>query len=132
MTLAGWAQIVLFAVIVLALARPVGGFMTRVFAGERTFLSPALRPVERGCYALAGVDEGQEQDWLTYALAMLAFSTVGCLVLYLLERAQGVLPLNPQGQAGMAPDLALNTAVSFTTNTDWQNYGGESTLSYLT
>ena len=131
MTVAGWAQIVLFAVIVLALARPVGGFMTRVFAGERTFLSPVLRPVERGCYALAGVDEGQEQDWLTYALAMLAFSTVGCLVLYLLERAQGVLPLNPQGQAGMAPDLALNTAVSFATNTDWQNYGGESTLGYL-
>ena len=131
MTVAGWAQIVLFAVVVLALARPVGGFMTRVFAGERTFLSPVLRPVERGCYALAGVDEGQEQDWLTYALAMLAFSTVGCLVLYLLERAQGVLPLNPQGQAGMAPDLAFNTAVSFATNTNWQNYGGESTLGYL-
>ena len=131
MTVSGWTQIAVFTLIVLALARPVGGFMTRVFAGERTFLSPALRPVERGCYALAGVDGREEQGWLAYTLAMLTFSLAGFLTLYLLERAQAVLPLNPQGQTGVAPDLALNTAVSFVTNTNWQNYGGESTLGYL-
>ena len=131
MTLIGWAQIALFAVLVVALVRPLGGFMTRVFAGERTLLSPVLRPVERGLYAVSGIDEREEQDWLTYAVAMLLFNFVGFALLYAMQRLQGSLPLNPDGMGAVAPDLAFNTAVSFTTNTNWQNYGGESTMSYL-
>ena len=129
MTVTGWAQIALFAVVVLALARPLGGFMTRVFAGERTFLSPVLAAGRARLLPRSPAStRGQEQDWLTYALAMLLFSAVGlprCSTL--LQRLQGVLPLNPQGLAGVAPDLAFNTAVSFATNTNWQGYGGEST-----
>ncbi len=105
--------------------------MTRVFAGERTLLSPLLAPVERGFYRLAGVDPKVEQHWLTYAVAMLLFNLAGLLLLYALQRLQGVLPLNPEGMAAVAPDLAFNTAVSFVTNTNWQNYGGESTMGYL-
>ena len=131
MTINGWIQIALFVAVVVALTRPIGGFMTAVFNGERNFLSPVLGPVERAVYRLSGVDEKAEQHWVTYGVAMLLFSLVGLLVLYALQRFQAVLPLNPQGEAAVPPDLAFNTAASFTTNTDWQNYGGESTMGYL-
>ncbi|WP_421593229.1 potassium-transporting ATPase subunit KdpA [Shinella sp. M27] len=132
MTLIGWLQILLFCGIVLALVKPLGAYMTRVFAGERTFLSPVLVPVERGLYALAGTNEREEQRWTSYAFAMLAFNLAGLLLLYGLQRFQDVLPLNPAGMAAVGPELSFNTAVSFVTNTNWQNYGGESSLSYLT
>ncbi len=132
MTLIGWIQIALFCAVVLALTKPLGGFMTRVFNGERTFLSPVLHPVEAGIYALSGVDQKREQHWLTYTVAMILFQVAGFVFLYALLRLQDVLPFNPQGQSAVAPDLAFNTAASFVTNTNWQNYGGESTLSYLT
>ncbi|HVJ52553.1 MAG TPA: potassium-transporting ATPase subunit KdpA [Aliidongia sp.] len=132
MTLNGIAQIALFCILVIALTRPLGQFMTRVFNGERTFLSPVLRPVERGFYALAGVRENDEQDWLIYGAAMLIFNLVCAILLYAMLRLQDVLPLNPQGQSALAPDLALNTAVSFVTNTNWQFYSGETTMSYFT
>jgi len=132
MTLSGWIQIALFGAIVVALAKPFGGFMTRVLAGERTWLTPVLRPVEKGFYRLAGVDEQSDQHWTAYAFSMLLFNFVGFLLLYLLQRMQGYLPLNPQGLPGVAPDLAFNTAVSFVTNTNWQSYVGETTMSYLT
>src|SRR4029079_18362326 len=131
MTLIGWIQIILFCAIVVALVRPLGWYMTRVFNGERTFLSPVLRPVERALYAAGGLDERQEQHWLTYTIAMLIFHVGGLLILYLLLRLQGVLPFTPAGMSAVAPDLTFNTAVSFITNTNWQNYGGESTMSYL-
>ena len=131
MTINGWIQVALFCATVLALVRPLGGYMTRVFEGERTFLSPLLRPVEAGLYRLGGIDARGEQSWLGYGRAMLTFHALGFAVLYGLLRLQDVLPLNPAGQAAVAPDLAFNTAASFVTNTNWQNYGGESTLSYL-
>ena len=131
MTLIGWIQIILFCAIVVALAKPLGWYMTRVFNGERTFLSPVLRPVEAALYWAGGVDEKQEQHWLTYTVAMLFFHVGGFLILYFLLRLQGVLPFNPAGMSAVAPDLAFNTAISFITNTNWQNYGGESTMSYL-
>lgn len=131
MTLNGWIQIALYCAIVLLLVRPLGGYMTRVFAGERTFLSPILRPVERLFYAAAGVREDREQHWTGYAFGMLIFSLVSVVVLYALQRLQDVLPLNPQGMSPVEPGLAFNTAVSFTTNTNWQSYGGESTMGYL-
>jgi K+-transporting ATPase ATPase A chain len=132
MTFNGWIQIALFGAIVVALTKPLGGFMTRIFAGERTWLTPVLRPVERGFYRLAGVDERTDQHWTAYAVSMLLFNLAGFLFLYLLQRLQGVLPLNPQGLPDVPPDLAFNTAVSFVTNTNWQSYGGETTMSYLT
>uniref|UniRef100_A0A8J4H8J1 Potassium-transporting ATPase potassium-binding subunit n=1 Tax=Acidicaldus sp. TaxID=1872105 RepID=A0A8J4H8J1_9PROT len=132
MTFNGWLQIVLFSVLVILLTRPFGGYMTRVFTGERTFLSLVLRPLERTIYWLCGVDENSEQHWVSYAIAMLAFSFVGFVVLYGLQRLQAVLPLNPQGQAAVGPDLAFNTSVSFVTNTNWQSYVPEQTMSYLT
>ena len=131
MTFDGWIQIALFCALVLALVRPLGLYMTRVFAGERTLLSPVLEPVERGLYRAAGIDARHEQGWLGYGLAMLAFHALGFVLLYALLRLQAALPLNPMGQGAMASDLAFNTAASFVTNTNWQNYGGESTLSYL-
>ncbi|AWN37921.1 potassium-transporting ATPase subunit KdpA [Methylobacterium radiodurans] len=131
MTLNGWIQIALFCAVVLALVKPLGAYMTRVFTGERTLLSPVLGPIERGLYRAAGIDARHEQTWLDYGLAMLAFHLLGFLLLYAVLRLQDVLPLNPMDQAGVAPDLAFNTAASFVTNTNWQNYGGESTLSYL-
>ncbi|MFH6786547.1 MULTISPECIES: potassium-transporting ATPase subunit KdpA [Methylobacterium] len=131
MTLAGWIQIALFCAIVLALVKPLGLYMTRVFTGASTPLSPVLRPIERGLYRLAGIDERHEQHWLTYAGAMLVFHAAGFVLLYGILRLQALLPLNPADQSAVAPDLAFNTAVSFVTNTNWQNYGGESTLSYL-
>ena len=131
MTLNGWIQIAIYCVIVLALVKPLGWYMTSVFNGERTFLSPVLRPVERGLYWLGGVDETREQSWLTYTVGMLLFHVGGFLILYTLMRVQGWLPFNPQGMTAVAPDLSFNTAISFITNTNWQNYGGESTMSYL-
>src|SRR6478735_4064147 len=127
MTVIGWIQILLFCAIVVALVKPLGWYMTRIFNGERTFLSPVLRPVERGLYWLGGVDDRHEQHWLTYTIAMLLFQVAGFLVLYALMRFQSVLPFNSAEQVHVAPDLAFNTAVSFVTNTNWQNYGGEST-----
>ncbi|MDE2376479.1 potassium-transporting ATPase subunit KdpA [Bradyrhizobium sp.] len=132
MTVIGWLQIVVFFAIVVALVKPLGGYMTRVFNGERTFLSPVLRPVEAGMYRISGVDETREQHWLTYTVAMLLFHVGGVLIIYGLMRLQAFLPLNPAGQSAVAEDLSFNTAISFITNTNWQNYGGESTLSYLT
>ena len=132
MTFSGWIQIALFIAIVVALAKPFGGFMTRVFAGERTWLTPLLRPVEQLFYSLAGIDDRADQHWTVYSVSMLLFNFVGFLALYALQRVQGSLPLNPQGLSDVAPDLAFNTAVSFVTNTNWQSYAGETTMSYLT
>ncbi len=131
MTSIGWIQIALFCVIIVALTKPLGGYMTRVFSGERTLLSPVLRPVERLLYKVSGISEAQEQSWISYLVSMVFFHVGGFLILYVLLRLQGMLPLNPAGQGAVAPDLAFNTSVSFITNTNWQNYGGESTLSYL-
>jgi K+-transporting ATPase ATPase A chain len=131
MTIIGWIQILFYCAIVVALTRPLGGYMARVFNGERTFLSPVLRPVERALYRLGGVSESREQDWLSYTIAMLFFHVGGFLILYVLMRTQALLPFNPAGQSAVAEDLSFNTAVSFITNTNWQNYGGESTMSYL-
>src|SRR6202043_3552814 len=131
MTAIGWIQILLFCAIIVALAKPLGWYMTRVFNGERTFLSPVLRPVERGLYWIGGVDEKREQHWLTYTVAMLLFHVGGFLIIYGLMRLQALLPFNPADQSAVAQDLSFNTAISFITNTNWQNYGGESTLSYL-
>jgi len=131
MTVIGWIQIVLYCAIVVALVKPLGWYMTRVFNGESTFLSPVLRPVERGLYWIGGVDEKREQHWLTYTVAMLLFHVGGFLIIYGLMRLQALLPFNPQDQSAVAQDLSFNTAISFITNTNWQNYGGESTLSYL-
>ncbi len=131
MTLIGWLQIGLLFLVVALLVKPLGLFMARVFSGKRTFLSPVLEPVERGFYAAAGVDPQAEQGWLAYAFAILAFSMAGLAALYAILRLQYYLPLNPQGFAGMSPHLAFNTAVSFVTNTNWQSYGGETTLSHF-
>jgi K+-transporting ATPase ATPase A chain len=131
MTLIGWIQILLYCAIIVALTKPLGGYMTRVFNGERTFLSPLLRPVEAGVYWIGGVDEKREQHWLTYTVAMLLFHVGGFVILYAVMRLQAVLPFNPAEQSAVAPDLSFNTAISFITNTNWQNYGGESTMSYL-
>ncbi len=131
MTLVGWLQIALLFGLALVTIKPLGLFMARLFQGERTFLSPALGPVERGFYALSGVRADKEQGWLAYALSMLAFNLAGFLLLYAMLRLQAYLPLNPQGFGAVAPDLAFNTAVSFVTNTNWQAYGGETTLSHF-
>ena len=131
MTLNGWMQIALYCAVVLALVRPLGAYMARVFDGERTLLSPVLAPVERGLYRVSGIDSAQEQTWLGYAGAMIVFNVAGFVLLYAVLRLQAVLPLNPTDQAAVAPDLAFNTATSFVTNTNWQSYGGETTLSYL-
>src|SRR5436853_563611 len=132
MTAIGWIQILLYCAIIVALAKPLGWYMTQVFNGERTFLSPVLRPVETALYRIGGVDEKREQHWLTYTVAMLLFHVGGFLIIYGLMRLQALLPLNPADQSAVAPDLYFNTAISFLPNTNWQNYGGESTLSYLT
>jgi K+-transporting ATPase ATPase A chain len=132
MTVIGWIQILIYCAIVIALVKPLGWYMTRVFSGEATFLSPILRPVEIGLYRVGGVDETREQHWLTYVVSMLLFHVGGFLILYVLLRVQGLLPFNPAGMSAVPEDLSFNTAVSFITNTNWQNYGGESTLSYLT
>ncbi|MBO3761627.1 potassium-transporting ATPase subunit KdpA [Ciceribacter sp. L1K22] len=131
MTTVGWLQISLLFLAVLIAIKPLGLYMARVFSGERTFLSPILGRVERDLYRVSGVTPEKEQSWLGYTLAMLAFSLAGFLALYAMLRLQAYLPLNPQGFAGMPSDLAFNTAVSFVTNTNWQNYGGETTLSHF-
>jgi len=132
MTANGWLQIAVYFVAILLVTAPLGRFMTRVFQRERTWLDPVLRPVERLIYRLTGVDESREMRWTEYAAAMLLFSVVSMLALYLIERVQLWLPLNPQHQANLEPHLAFNTAASFTTNTNWQAYAGETTMSYLT
>jgi len=131
MTAIGWVQIALYCAIIVALTPVFGGYMTRVFSGERTFLAPVLRPVELVLYRAGGVNEKSEQGWLAYTIAMLLFHVGGFIILYALMRLQAGLPFNPAEQSAVAPDLSFNTAVSFITNTNWQNYGGESTLSYL-
>src|SRR5271165_6641353 len=132
MTNNGWFQILFFLLVVLAITKPLGSFMTRVFNREKTFLDPVMRPIEKLVYRLTGVDETKEMRWTEYAAAMLMFSGVTMVVLYLLQRLQNHLPLNPQKLAAVAPDLAFNTAASFTTNTNWQAYVPETTMSYLT
>ncbi|MBP31810.1 MAG: potassium-transporting ATPase subunit KdpA [Cupriavidus sp.] len=131
MNLNGWIQIALYCAVVLALVKPLGSYMTRVFTGERTLLSPVLGPVERGLYRVSGIDARQEQHWLAYTGAVILFHVLGFAVLYAILRLQAVLPLNPADQTAVAPDLAFNTSTSFITNTNWQSYGGETTLSYL-
>ena len=132
MTANGWFQIFLFLAIILAITKPLGVFMAKVFSRERTFLDPVLRPIERLLYRVTGVDDKHEMRWTEYAFAMLLFSGASMLLLYLIERVQQFLPLNPQKFGAVAQALAFNTAASFTTNTNWQNYSGESTMSYLT
>jgi potassium-transporting ATPase potassium-binding subunit len=125
-------QVGIFSILVTLISVPLGLYMARVFAGERTFLDPVLRPIERAIYRACGVHPGTEQDWIEYAISMLLFSAAGMLLLYGMERLQYYLPLNPQKFGAVGPDLAFNTAASFTTNTNWQAYGGESTMSYFT
>ena len=132
MTLNGWLQILFFLLAVFLVTPVLGGFMARVFTRQRTWLDPIMRPLERLVYRLTGVDETREMRWTEYATAVLLFGVVSLLVLYVMQRLQSILPWNPQGFGGVAPDLAFNTAVSFTTNTNWQAYGGESTMSYFT
>lgn len=131
MTLNGWIQILVYCGIVVLLVKPLGGYMHRIFNGDRTFLSPILGPLERGLYGISGTSEREEQHWTSYAAALLFFNLAGFLVLYALQRVQGRLPYNPAGMTAVEPGLAFNTAASFMTNTNWQNYGGESTMSYL-
>lgn len=132
MTANGWFQILVFFLVILALTKPMGAFMARVFSGQRTFLDPVLRPLERLVYRVTRVDEKHEMPWTEYAVAMLLFSCVSMLLLYLIERVQHWLPWNPQGFANVGQELAFNTAASFTTNTNWQNYSGEAVMSYFT
>jgi len=132
MTTNGWMQIFVFLALILAITKPLGVYMAKVFSRERTFLDPVVRPIERLLYRVTGVDEEHEMRWTEYAFTMLLFSGVSMLVLYLIERVQQFLPLNPQKFGAVAQALAFNTAASFTTNTNWQNYSGESTMSYLT
>jgi K+-transporting ATPase ATPase A chain len=132
MTANGWLQLLIYLVILVAVTPPLGTFMTRIFSGEKTWLTPVLRPLERLIYRCCRIDENAEQHWTEYGIAMLVFSGVSMLVLYGIERLQAFLPSNPQHFSGVAPALAFNTAASFTTNTNWQNYSGESAMSYLT
>ena len=132
MNIYSWLQLIFYLVVLIALAKPLGAFMARVYQGERTFLDPLLRPVEKLIYRLSGVNPDEEMNWKVYAIAMLLFNGLGLLVVYALQRLQGFLPLNPQGFGAVSPDSSWNTAVSFATNTNWQGYGGETTMSYLT
>src|SRR5689334_15110971 len=131
MTAPGLLQIIVFFAIILLLTKPIGIFMARVYEGERTVLTPALLPVERLIYKLSGVKATEEQGWRGYTVSMLLFNLMGLLLSYFVFRLQAGLPLNPQGLDAVSPDLSFNTAVSFTTNTNWQSYSGESTMSYL-
>jgi potassium-transporting ATPase potassium-binding subunit len=132
MTFVGWSQIALVLALVLACAIPLSSHIASVFTGDRTFLTPVLQPLERGFYRLAGVDETREQGWFAYAMSLSAISIAGFLSLYALQRLQNYLPLNPAGQDAVPAGLAFNTSISFITNTNWQNYGGETTMSHLT
>src|ERR1700730_5218059 len=128
----GWLQFALYFVALALITKPMGLYLLQVLdANGRTWLDPVLRPLERLTYRLMGVDSSKEHDWKQYTLAMLLFSLVGCLFTYAILRLQHLLPLNPQGLGPVNADLAFNTAVSFTTNTNWQSYGGEVTMSYL-
>src|SRR4029079_1572604 len=131
MSVIGWIQILLFCAIIAAVTPVLGAYLTRVFSGQRTFLSPVLPPLELVLDRAGGIEEKSEQNWLAYTTGMLLFHVGGFAILYALMRMQAVLPFNPAGQSAVAPDLSFNTAVSFITNTNWQNYGGESTRSYL-
>jgi K+-transporting ATPase ATPase A chain len=132
MTLNGWLQIIFYMVVLIALAKPLGAYMANVYEGKPVIFDPVLRPVARLVYRLCGTSEDDEMNWKTYAVAMLLFNVVGLVAVYLLQRLQGMLPLNPQGLPAVSPDSAFNTATSFATNTNWQGYGGETTMSYLT
>src|SRR6476646_10402747 len=133
MTVNGWLQILVFLGLVFAVTKPMGVFMARVFNREKTFMDPMLRPIERLLYRVTGVDEDHEMRWTEYAIAMLLFSVVSMIALYFIQRLQGFLPFNPQKLGAVnPPHLAFNTAASFTTNTNWQAYSGESTMSYFT
>src|SRR5208283_4350303 len=132
MNFADWLQIALYIVVLLLLVKPLGSYMARVFQGERTFMTPIVGPVERLVYRLLGVRTDEEMNWKQYAIALLLFTLVGIISLYAIERLQGILPLNPQHLTAVQPDLAFNTSISFNTNTNWQSYGGETTMSYLT
>jgi K+-transporting ATPase ATPase A chain len=132
MTINGFLQVGIYLVVLLALAKPLGGFMARVYEGKPTLLDPVMGPLERLIYRLCGVEAEKGMTWKTYAVAMLLFNALGMLAVYGLQRLQGILPLNPQGFAGVSPDSSFNTAASFATNTNWQGYGGEETMSYLT
>jgi potassium-transporting ATPase potassium-binding subunit len=132
MTASGIFQIALYFLVIVAITRPMGAYMAKVFAGERTFMHRILRPLETAIYRLCGVNESAEQHWTQYAGSVLVFSIVSLLFTYLLMRVQQWLPLNPQGLGNVGPDLSFNTAVSFTTNTNWQSYTPETTMSYFT
>ena len=132
MTLNGWLQIAIYCVLIFLFVKPFGAYMANVFDGQRTLFSVVLRPIERGIYAVCGVNEREEQHWTAYAISVLLFSIAGFVVLYALQRLQSVLPFNPAGQSAVEQSSSFNTAVSFVTNTNWQGYGGESTMSYLT
>src|ERR1700730_5807006 len=125
-------RIVVYLALVFLLVKPLGAYMARVYEGGRTMFDPVLRPLERLLYRYSRSDPDEDMTWQTYSVAMLVFTLVGMLLLYALQRLQAVLPLNPQGMSAVSPDLSFNTATSFTTNTNWQNYGGETTLSYFT
>jgi potassium-transporting ATPase potassium-binding subunit len=132
MTLNGILQFVVYVILLFAITKPIGSYMNRVFSGERTLLSRLLSPVESLIYRICRIEENEEQTWMAYTAGMLLFNLAGLIILYAMQRFQGFLPLNPQGFSAVAPDLSFNTAVSFTTNTNWQAYSGESTMSYLT
>ena len=132
MTANGWLQMGLYLVVLLLLAKPLGAYMARVYEGEPVLLDRLVRPLERLTYRLIRVAPDEEMSWKAYAGAMLLFNALGFLAVYALQRLQGLLPLNPQQLGAATPDLSFNTAVSFVTNTNWQSYGGESTMSYLT
>ena len=127
----GFIQLILLVIIIIVVTPLIGGYMVRVFAGEKTWLDPVLRPLERIIYQFCGINPQREMRWTSYTLAMLGFSTVSVILLFLILRLQGILPLNPQHLPGLRPDLAFNTAVSFVTNTNWQSYIGEQTMSYF-
>ena len=127
-----WVQLILFFIILAALIVPVGGFMAKVYSGERTFLSPIIDPVERWILSVSGVNSGEEMDWKMFAVAMMVFSVIGIAVVFVLQMVQQLLPLNPAHVGPVPWDLSLNTAVSFATNTNWQAYAGEAGVSYLT
>jgi K+-transporting ATPase ATPase A chain len=132
MNVYSWGQLIFYIVVLLALAKPLGAFMARVYQGERTFLDPVLKPVERLIYRVSGIREGDDMNWKTYAVAVMLFNVLGLIAVYALQRLQAILPLNPQGLGPVTPDSSWNTATSFATNTNWQGYGGEVTMSYLT
>jgi len=131
MNIFSWLQLIFYMVVLIALAKPIGTFMARVYQGEKTFLDPVMRPVEKLIYRLSGVHPDEEMNWKVYAITMMLFNGLGLLAVYAFQRLQGFLPLNPQGFGAVSPDSSWNTAVSFATNTNWQGYGGETTMSYL-